>query len=104
MAELKTFAEVSMATDPHEWPAFTTPLLQAVSAEFRGRRKAIRHHARDFSCILEFDETAERTYERINIDYEGLLGLKLRFSLWDDGTMWLRACVPCREKNAAGPS
>ncbi|MCI0457976.1 MAG: hypothetical protein L0Z62_13505 [Gemmataceae bacterium] len=79
-----------MAADPLGWPAFDAPLLQAVVAAFLSRRKAIRYHG-PLSCEREFNETEDRTYERLNLDYEGQG--KLRLSVWEDGAVWVRACI-----------
>jgi hypothetical protein len=74
------------------WPVFAAPVLRDVAAAFQRRRKAIGYHGR-LSCGQEFSETATGSHERLNLDYESLPGLQLRLSLWEDGTLWLRACI-----------
>src|SRR5215510_7622571 len=76
-----------------EWPVFDAPLLGDVGAALLRRRKAIKYHAR-LACEREFSETADETFERLNLDLECLLGIQLRLSVWADGIMWLSVCVP----------
>jgi hypothetical protein len=71
------------------WPDFESPLLQAISAALRRRGKAIRYHAR-LVCQQEWEESADRVRERLNIDLAGTV--KVRLSVWCDGVMWLCVC------------
>jgi hypothetical protein len=75
-----------------EWPEFAAPVLREVAAAFLRRRKAIRYHGR-LTCGQDVSETATGSYERLNLDFDGLLGLQLRLCLWEDGVLWVRACV-----------
>jgi hypothetical protein len=80
------------------WPAFAAPVLQGVVIAFQRRRKAICYHGR-LSCSRELNETAKGNCERLNVDFEGLLRLQLRLGLWEDGMLWLRACLPHPGRN-----
>jgi len=82
-----------------EWPVFDAPLLGEVAAALLRPRKAIKYLAR-LTCEREFCETAEGTSERLNVDLESLLGIKLRLSVWADGVMWLSVCVPGKGRNS----
>jgi hypothetical protein len=75
-----------------DWPEFAAPVLRDVAAAFLRRRKAIRYHGR-LGCGRDFSETATGSHERLDLDFDGLLGLRLRLCLWEDGTLWLRACL-----------
>jgi len=79
--------------DPLGWPTFDALLLQNVAAAFRHRRKAIRHQGA-LTCARVFDEKSRGTFERLNIDFKGLRRLDVRLSVWEDGSMWLRVCLP----------
>jgi hypothetical protein len=79
-------------SDLDEWPAFDAPLLRAVAEAFLRRRRAIRYQA-GLSCEREFNEGPDGSAERLNLDL--CLGRSsMRLSVWEDGGMWLRLCVP----------
>lgn len=82
-----------------DWPFFASGLLDSVAAAFRLRRKAIRYQA-GVSCSREICETAAGASERLNLDFQPILGGDLRLSVWEDGLMWLRLCVAALGRNA----
>jgi hypothetical protein len=59
-------------------------LLRDVAREIKLRGKAIRYHGR-----LECSRNIEESGERLNIDFSGTLGFRVRLSLWADGVFWL---------------
>jgi hypothetical protein len=81
-----------------QWPVFDAPLLQAIAAAFRRRSKSLRYQA-GLSCEREFSETADGVSERLNLDLRPDRG-DLRLSVWQDGVMWLRLCVPAPGRNS----
>jgi hypothetical protein len=87
-----------MRTDEPLWPRFDAPVLQGIVSAFLRRRKAIRYHS-ELSCERELSKTANGASERLNFDLQPDNG-NLRFSVWDDGVMWLRFCVPGSGRNS----
>lgn len=83
--------------EPSTWPAFDPPLLADIAAAFFRRWKAIAYRSCQFSCGREFSESAERTFERFNLD---LWGGRLRLSVWADGCLWLSVCVSAVGRDA----
>jgi hypothetical protein len=80
-----------------DWPTFDASLLQGVAAAFLRRRKAIAYQA-GLSCGREFSESAAGgAIERLNLD---IPDVNLRLSVWADGVMWFRICVPGLGPNA----
>ncbi len=78
------------------WPQFEAPLLREVVAAFRRRRKALRNQA-GLSCEREFSETDRGAFERLNFDLQPGCG-DLRLTVWEDGVLWLRLCVPTYQR------
>jgi hypothetical protein len=78
------------------WPKFDAPLLQEVVAAFQRRRKALRNRA-GLACEREFTETDRGVFERLNFDLCPGYG-DMRLSVWEDGKLWLRLCVPAFER------
>jgi hypothetical protein len=75
-------------TVTEHWPVFDAPLLQAVVAAFKRRRKAIAYHT-NLTCTREFCESSSEVIERLNLD---LRSNSLRLSVWTDGVLWVRLC------------
>jgi hypothetical protein len=84
------------STETGDWPAFDAPLLRDIAAAFRRRRKALRYRA-GLACGREFSESADGTFERLNLD---LTGGGLRLSAWADGCLWVSVCVRATGRNA----
>ena len=80
------------------WPTFDSTLLQEVVSAFARRRKAIRYKS-GLSCEREFSETGSGAWERLNVDLQPGIG-DLRLSVWEDGVMWLRLCMPGTGRNS----
>ena len=89
---------MSVATS-QEWPSFESPLLQAVSEAFRGRRKALRHRTKSFAVSRELEESPAEPPERLNADAETYEArpTQVRLSIWPDGALWFRACQPAKQ-------
>jgi hypothetical protein len=85
-------------TEAPPWPVFDAPLLQAIASAFRRRSKSLRYQA-GLSCERVFSETTDGVFERLNLDLRPGAGA-LRLSVWQDGVMWLRLCVPAPGRNS----
>jgi hypothetical protein len=79
-----------------DWPVFDAPLLAGIATAFLHRRKALRYDG-ILQCERDFSELPNRVFERLNIDYRN--GIQLRLSVWEDGQIWFRACIPRRGRD-----
>ena len=79
-----------------DWPVFDAPLLRDIAAAFRRRRKALRYRA-GLSCGRGFSESADGTFERLDLD---LPGRGVRLSVWADGSLGVSVCVRATSRNA----
>ena len=78
----RCYAPTSMKT-PTPNPCEST-LLRDVAREIERRGKAIRYHGR-----LECSRDVEDSGERLNIEFSGTLGFRVRLSIWADGVFWV---------------
>lgn len=76
-------------------PDFESPLLWDIAIAVARRGKAIRYHGRlDSSRAVE-------VRERLNLDFTGVSGFRVRFSIWSDAVIWLGITKP-GPKHAGG--
>ncbi len=68
---------------------FESELLREIASAVERRGKAIRYHGR-----LKYSRFFENSIERINLDFAGILGFRVRLSIWSDGVLWLGITKP----------
>ena len=70
-------------------PLFESAALHEIASAIEQRGKAIRYHGR-----LECSRAIEQPFERLNLDFDGLLRAHVRVSVWSDGQLWLCVTQP----------
>ncbi len=76
-------------------PDFESALLWDIAIAMARRCKAIRNHG-----SLESSRAVEDR-ERLNLDFTGLSGFRVRLSIWSDAVIWLGITKP-GPKHAGG--
>lgn len=69
--------------------SFESGILSDIARAFELRGKAIRYHGE-----LRCSGTAEDSVERLNVDFKGSSGFRVRLSIWPDKVLWLGITKP----------
>jgi hypothetical protein len=68
---------------------FECRLLHDIASAVERRGKAIRYHG-----ALECGRAVEDSIERLNVDFKGISGFRVRLSIWADGALWIGITKP----------